>query len=130
MNSTIRTAAAWIAMVAGTSISSACGDGASPSMTPSSPTSVRAFSDEVLVQGRIIGLNPPDQSLQIEGSTSNVHTINVPASAVIRDGGSTLVFADLRRGDQIEVKGTRVGAIVTATEVQVEQRDTEDDDVS
>ena len=128
MNSTIRTAAVWIAMVAVASMSAACGDGASTSTTPSSPTSVRASSDAVLVQGRITGLNPPDRSLQIEGHTISVHTINVPASAVIRDGGTNLVFADLRRGDQIGVKGTRVGTIVTATEVQVEQRDADDDD--
>ena len=128
MNSTIRTAAVWIAMVAVASMSAACSDGASTSMTPSSPSSVRASIDEVLVQGRITGLNPPDRSLQIEGHTVNVHTVNVPASAVIRDGDTNLAFADLRRGDQIEVKGTRVGTIVTATEVQVEQRDAENDD--
>jgi hypothetical protein len=127
MNSTIRTTAIWIAMVAVASMSAACGDGASTSMTPSGPTSVRPSIDEVLVQGRITGLNPPDRSLQIEGHTSDVHTVNVPASAVIRDGGTNLVFADLRTGDHIEVKGTRVGTIVTATEVQVEPRDAEND---
>lgn len=128
MNSTIRIAAVWIAMVAVASMSAACGDGAGTSMTPASPTSVRASIDEVLVQGRITGLNPPDRSLQIEGDTLNVHTINVPASAVIRDGGTNLVFADLRTGDHIEVKGTRVGTIVTAAEVTVEPRDAENDD--
>ena len=121
MNSTIRTAAVWIALVALASMTAACGDGASTAMTPSGPTGVRPSSEEVLVQGRITGLNPPDRSLQMEG-----HTINVPASAVIRDGGTTLVFADLRTGDHIEVKGTRVGTIVTATEVQVEQRNADD----
>ena len=129
MKSTIRKGAVRIAMamVAATSMSAACGDGAGTLMTPASPTSVRTSIDEVLVQGRITGLNPPDRSLQIEGDTINVHTINVPASAIIRDGGTNLAFADLRTGDQIEVKGTRVGTIVTAAEVQVEQRGAGDD---
>ena len=232
-----RTAPVWIAMVAAASISAACGDGASTSVTPASPTSVRASSttgavitgrvnsvssvpsnalatdrwsaagvstmatthitvtvvgtsvttvvdgagqftlndvppgtvqlrfsgsgvdatltltgvaadqrveisvtlngngarlnsdrrssssNGVLVQGRITGLNPADRSLQVGGQT-----VNVPASAVIRRGGTNLVFGDLRSGDHIEVKGSRVGTAVTATEVKVEQRDDDDDD--
>ena len=75
-------------------------------------------SNGVLVNGVITGLNPAARSIQADGQT-----VIVPATAVIRHGNRTMLFTDLRTGDHIQVKGTRAGATVTASEVKVEPRD-------
>jgi hypothetical protein len=86
-------------------------------------------SNGVLVNGLITGLNMSTRSLQADGQT-----VVVPTTAVIRHGNRTLLITDLRLGDHIQVKGTRVGTTVTATEVKVEPRgsngrgDDDDDD--
>jgi hypothetical protein len=76
-----------------------------------------------LVNGRIDAIDVIARSVRV-----GVTTIVVPTSAVIRHGSRTLAFADLRVGDHIQVKGTRNGSTVTATEVKVEDGDDEDDD--
>jgi hypothetical protein len=81
-------------------------------------------SNGVLVNGRITGINTGARSLEV-GS----QTVLVPTTAVIRHGNRTLQFSDLRMGDHIQVKGTRAGSTITATEVKVEPLgDDEDDD--
>jgi len=80
-------------------------------------------SNGVLVNGPITGLNTGARSLQV-GS----QTVMVPTTAVIRHGNRTLQFTDLKMGDHIQVKGTRVGSTVTANEVKVEERDDDDRD--
>jgi hypothetical protein len=76
------------------------------------------------VNGRIDAVDAGARSVRV-GTT----TIVVPTSALIRHGSRTLAFADLRVGDHIQVKGTRNGSTVTATEVKVEDDgDNEDDD--
>lgn len=80
-------------------------------------------SNGVEVQGAITGLTLAARSLQVAGQT-----VMVPATAIIRRGGRTLQFTDLKMGDHIQVKGTRVGSTVTANEVKVEARDNDDDD--
>ena len=80
-------------------------------------------SNGVEVQGPITGLTLAARSLQVAGQT-----VMVPATAIIRRGGTTLQFTDLKMGDHIQVKGTRVGSTVTANEVKVEARDDDDDD--
>ena len=77
----------------------------------------------MLVNGRITGLNTGARSLEV-GS----QTVLVPTTAIIRHGNRTLLFTDLRMGDHIQVKGTRAGSTVTATEVKVEERDDDDRD--
>lgn len=48
-------------------------------------------------------------------------TIKTTNSTVIRHGGTTLQFADLKVGNHVQVRGTRDGTNVTATEIKVEQ---------
>lgn len=46
--------------------------------------------------------------------------MTVPVDAVIRHGSTPLLFADLRVGDIVHVKGTRTATGVTAREVYVQ----------
>lgn len=59
-------------------------------------------------------------------------TIKTTSSTVIRHGSKTLRFSDLNVGDHVQVRGSRDGSTVTATEIKVEQGgrggDDEDDD--
>ena len=76
------------------------------------------------VNGRIDAIDAGARTLRVNGMT-----VMVPASAVIRHGNRTFAFADLRVGDHIEVKGSRNGTTVTASEIKVEtEGDDEDDD--
>ena len=67
------------------------------------------------VQGLITGVNPAARTLEVAGQT-----VNVPATAVIRHGSTSMTLADLRVNDRVQVKGTRVGGVVVAAEVKVE----------
>lgn len=80
----------------------------------------------VEVQGLITAVNRATRTLQVAGQT-----VVVPPSALIRHGSTILPLGDLVVGDRVQVKGTRDGSTVTATEVKVErqgQRDDDDDD--
>ncbi len=59
-------------------------------------------------------------------------TIKTTSSTVIRHGSKTFQFSDLKVGDHVQVRGTRDGSTVTATEIKVEQGgqggDADDDD--
>jgi hypothetical protein len=59
-------------------------------------------------------------------------TIKTTGSTVIRHGSKTVQFSDLKPGDHVQVRGTRDGSTVTATEIKVEQGgqggDADDDD--
>jgi uncharacterized protein DUF5666 len=59
-------------------------------------------------------------------------TIKTTGSTVIRHGSKTVQFSGLRVGDHVEVRGTRDGSTVTASEIKVEQAgqggDADDDD--
>jgi hypothetical protein len=48
-------------------------------------------------------------------------TIQTTGSTVIRHGSKTVPFSDLKPGDHVQVRGTRDGSTVTATEIKVEQ---------
>ena len=54
-------------------------------------------------------------------------TVTVAGTTVIRHGHTTLLFADLKVGDQVHVKGTQTGTTLAASEVNV-QNDGEHDD--
>jgi len=75
------------------------------------------------VNGRIDAIDTGARTVRV-GAT----TVAIPTSAVIRHGSRTLAFADLRVGDHIQVKGTRNGTTVTATEVKVESEGGGEDD--
>jgi hypothetical protein len=75
----------------------------------------------------------------IEGAVSAIDTaartirvrdrlIEVPASAVIRRGGTPLTFADLRVGDRVDVRASVDGARVIASEVHVKRDEDDGDD--
>ena len=56
-------------------------------------------------------------------------TIKVTDSTVIRHGSTKLQFSDLKVGDHVQVRGSRDGSMVTATEIKVEHAgDAEDED--
>jgi hypothetical protein len=59
-------------------------------------------------------------------------TIKTTGSTTIRHGSKTVQFSDLKPGDHVQVRGTRDGNTVTASEIKVEQGgqggDTDDDD--
>ena len=55
-------------------------------------------------------------------------TIKTTDSTVIRHGWKTVPFSDLKVGDHVQVRGTRDGSTVTATEIKVEQEGEDDDD--
>ncbi len=73
-------------------------------------------------QGRITSINVIARSFEMSGMV-----VNVPATAVLRHGDKTMLFADLKVGDHVEVRGTKVGTTITATEIKVEQGDSGDD---
>ena len=60
-------------------------------------------------------------------------TVKTTGSTVIRHGSKTVQFSDLKPGDHVQVRGTRDGNTVTASEIKVEQGegqrgDNDDDD--
>ena len=59
-------------------------------------------------------------------------TIKVTDSTILRHGSTRLQFSDLKLGDHVQVRGSRDGSTVTATEIKVEHagdaEDDEDDD--
>ena len=73
-------------------------------------------------QGRITSINVSARSFEMSGMV-----VKVPVSAVLRHGDKTMLFADLKVGDHVEVRGTKDGTTITATEIKVEQGDSGDD---
>ena len=80
------------------------------------------------ISARITSVDSGNQSFQ-----AGSWTIKTNGSTVIRHGSKTVQFSDLKVGDHVEVRGTRDGSTVTATEIKVEQGgrggdDADDDD--
>jgi hypothetical protein len=75
------------------------------------------------VVGFVTSINAGARSFQAAGQT-----VMVPLNAVIRHGNRSLSFSDLKVGDHVQVKGSRVNGTVTATEVKVEAQGDDDDD--
>jgi hypothetical protein len=73
-------------------------------------------------QGRITSIDLTGSSFKVLGTTIKV----VPAT-VIRHGNQSMKLADLKVGNQVEVRGTKIGDVLTAAEIKVEQGDSEDD---
>jgi hypothetical protein len=72
----------------------------------------------VELEGRITEIIAgPPRTIRVSGSL-----VNVPTTAVIRHGGTTIPFADLKVGDRVHVKGTRQTDGVLATEVNVQSQ--------
>lgn len=69
----------------------------------------------VEVNGLVSAVNVGARTLQVAGQT-----VTVPPTAVLRHGSTPLTMADVKVGDRVQVKGTRSGTSVTATEVKVE----------
>ena len=57
-------------------------------------------------------------------------TVKVSTSTTLRHGSQVLQFLDLKVGDQVEVRGTRTGATIAATEIKVESETDEGNDES
>lgn len=70
------------------------------------------------LEDRITAINPP-------GSTPNAlmvgsTLVSVPGTITIRHGGTTVLFTELKVGDRVHVRGTMVGTVFNATEVIVQ----------
>lgn len=77
----------------------------------------------VQVNGRIDSIDAGARTLRAAGET-----VLVQQSTFIRHGNRTFSFSDLRVGDHIQVKGTRNGSMVTASEIKVETGGDDDED--
>jgi hypothetical protein len=79
------------------------------------------------ISARITSIDSGNSSFQ----AGNL-TIKTTSSTVIRHGSKTVAFSDLKIGDHVQVRGTRDGSTVTASEIKVEQAgqggDADDDD--
>lgn len=79
------------------------------------------------ISARIASIDDGNKSFQ-----AGTWTIKTTDSTVIRHGSKTVRFSDLNVGDHVQIRGTRDGSTVTATEIKVEQGgregDNEDDD--
>ena len=79
------------------------------------------------ISGRIASIDSGNKSFQ-----AGDWTIKTTGSTVIRHGSKTVQFSDLKPGDHVQVRGTRDGGTVTASEIKVEQGgqggDADDDD--
>jgi hypothetical protein len=70
------------------------------------------------IEDRITAINPP-------GATANTlmvgdRQVSVPTAAIIRHGGTTLTFSDLKVGDRVHVRGQMGTTTFTATEVNLQ----------
>jgi hypothetical protein len=82
----------------------------------STTTATASAAGLVYVEGVIASIDGTVQSFVVHGTT-----VNVPSTAVIRDKGATVTFADLTVGERVHVRGTgTVGGSVTASEIVVE----------
>jgi hypothetical protein len=75
------------------------------------------------VEGHITAINASARTITV-GSTA----VNVPDTARIHRGTTTLTFADLKVGDEVEVEGAMDGTTFRATEVKIEVDDDDDND--
>jgi hypothetical protein len=75
------------------------------------------------VVGNIDSIDAGSRTLRVDSMT-----VLVTASTTIRHGNNTFGFADLRVGDHIQVKGSRNGSMVTASEIKVESGGSDDGD--
>lgn len=74
-------------------------------------------------QGRITAIDATAKTFQVSGMT-----VKVAAATTIRHGNKTVAFADLKVGDHVEVKGTKDGTTLTASEIKVESDNDDGDD--
>jgi hypothetical protein len=74
-------------------------------------------------QGRITAIDATAKTFQVSGMT-----VKVAATTTIRHGNKTVAFADLKVGDHVEVKGTKEGTTLTASEIKVESDNDQGDD--
>lgn len=74
-------------------------------------------------QGRITAIDATAKTFQVSGMT-----VKVGPATTIRHGNKTVAFADLKVGDHVEVKGTKDGTTLTASEIKVESDNDDGDD--
>jgi hypothetical protein len=79
----------------------------------------------VQVNGRIDSIDAGARTLRV-GS----QTVLVQQATFIRHGNRTFGFSDLRIGNHVQVKGSRDGSMLVASEIKVETGEDDDDDDS
>jgi hypothetical protein len=116
---------------AGASTSETAAPAAKGGHGPVEPGRGRDGSNGVKANGLITSIDGAARTMVV-----GTRPVSVPTTATIRHGSRTFVFADLKVGDHVQVKGT-VTTTITATttvtalvasEVKVEQRRLADDD--
>ena len=71
------------------------------------------------LEDQISAVNPAARTLVVGGTR-----VSVPASAVIRHGDATVDFSSLKVGDRVHVRGSMGATEMTATEVMVQNTNT------
>jgi Domain of unknown function (DUF5666) len=89
-----------------------------PTAPGSGSTSQSNPSVPVVVSGAITAINATAQTLVVSGTT-----VIVPAGARLDDGqGGTVAFSALQVGWHVTIRATRVGSVITASEIVVDER--------
>lgn len=120
------------------------GPGVSASITLSGVTAGEQIQIDVTLSGSGAHVNSEnrhksDDGREIEGKITAVdataHTItigstvvNIPDAAKIHRGSTTLTFADLKVGTEVEVHATMDGTTLRASDVSIEDENDSDDD--
>jgi len=71
-------------------------------------------ANRVEIRGRLTAVDPPSRMVRVTDTA-----VLVPVGATIRRGATPLAFATLSVGDEVDIEAAVVGAILTATEVDV-----------
>jgi len=74
------------------------------------------------IEGHITAVDTSARTITVGGSV-----VAVPASARIHRGGTTMTFADLKVGVDVDVETTMNGTTLIATDVSIEDDDDDDD---
>lgn len=75
------------------------------------------------IEGHITAVDAGAKTITVGGSV-----VNVPDTAKIHRGATTLAFADLKVGVDVEVHATLDGSTLRATDVSIEDENDDDDD--
>ena len=75
----------------------------------------RETDNRVEIEGRVAQVNASARTLRVADTD-----VSVPAGTTIRRAGTTAPFSEITVGDRVEVRGTRTGSMVVATEIELQ----------
>ena len=71
--------------------------------------------NRVELEGRVSAVNASARTLRVSNKD-----VSVPAGTAIQHGGTTIALADIHVGDRVHIHGTRSGAAITASNIEVQ----------